>query len=75
MSTKIVCPVCSIKECDSFLNLTRHMVLKDRPYGPHQEWLQRFLGVPFASYAFGKDKAIALRLQDYWEKHLSWPPF
>ncbi len=47
--------------------------MKDRPDGPHQIWLQDFLGLPFAEYAFGRDKAIALRLKSYWEEHHSWP--
>jgi hypothetical protein len=75
MRTQVSCPVCRIKEYDSFLNLARHMVLKDRPAGPHQIWLQRFLGLPFERYAFGKDKAIALRLKAYWEKYGSLPDF
>jgi hypothetical protein len=49
------------------------MVLSERPNGPHQQWLQRFLKLPFESYAFGKDKAIALKLEAYWKKHKSWP--
>jgi len=73
MRGKVPCPVCRTKEYDSFLDLARHMVLKDRPAGPHQIWLQQFLRVPFESYAFGKDKAIAVRLAAYWKKHESWP--
>jgi hypothetical protein len=48
------------------------MVLSERPDGPHQQWLQGFLELPFVSYDFRKDKAIALRLKAYWEKHKSW---
>lgn len=47
------------------------MVMKDRPYGPHQEWLQGFLGLPFAEYAFGKDKEIGIQLREYWGKNHS----
>jgi len=72
MRASVTCPLCFDREFSSFLNLARHMVLSDRPNGPHQQWLQRFLRLPFESYAFGKDKAIALRLKAYWEKHRSW---
>jgi len=56
-----VCPVCR-SEHGSYLNLARHMVLKDRPNGPHQQWLQNFLNIPFEEYAFGRDKYIAVQL-------------
>jgi hypothetical protein len=72
MRNTIICPVCS-KEYDSFLNLARHMVLKDRPNGEHQIWLQSFLNRRFEEYAFGKDKAIAMRLKAYWDKKKGWP--
>jgi hypothetical protein len=75
MNTNIVCPVCHKKEVSSFLNLARHMVLSDRPNGIHQQWLQEFLNLPFEKYAFGKDKAIAMRLRAYWVKYKSWPQF
>jgi len=71
MKATIMCPLCD-KEFTSFLNLARHMVLSERPDGPHQQWLQDFLKLPFERYAFGKDKAIAIRLKAYWEKHKSW---
>jgi len=48
------------------------MVMKDRPDGPHQEWLQDFLGLQFAEYAFGKDKAISIQLAKYWKKYGKW---
>lgn len=73
MKASIACPLCYDKEFSSFLNLARHMVLSERPNGPHQQWLQAFLSLPFESYAFGKDKAIAIRLKAYWDKHRSWP--
>jgi hypothetical protein len=49
------------------------MVLKDRYDGSHQQWLQSFLNRSFEEYAFGKDKAIAMRLKAYWDKHGTWP--
>ena len=73
MKATVACPLRCDKEFSSFLNLARHMVLSDRPDGRHQRWLQAFLGLPFVDYAFGKDKAIALRLKAYWDKHRSWP--
>jgi hypothetical protein len=73
MKAAIACPLCNDREFSSFLNLARHMVLSERPNGPHQQWLQDFLRLPFESYAFGKDKAIAIRLKAYWDKHRSWP--
>lgn len=60
MNTR-VCPVCG-SEHATYLNLARHMVLKDRPYGEHQQWLQSFLNLPFEQYAFGHDKYIAVQL-------------
>ncbi len=72
MRKTINCPVCIDREFDSFLNLARHMVLSDRPEGEHQIWLQGFLNRRFEEYAFGKDKAIAMRLKAYWDKHRSW---
>jgi DNA-directed RNA polymerase subunit RPC12/RpoP len=71
MKTEVSCPICS-KVFSSFLNLARHIVLSDRHYGPHQEWLTEFLGVPFEEYAFGKDKAIALKLKNQWDRHHTW---
>lgn len=75
MKADVTCPLCFDREFSSFLNLARHMVLSERPYGPHQQWLQKFLGLPFEKYAFGKDKAIALKLRAYWVRHRSWPAF
>ena len=37
MRGKVPCPVCRTKEYDSFLDLARHMVLKDRPAGTFRE--------------------------------------
>jgi DNA-directed RNA polymerase subunit RPC12/RpoP len=73
MKRTINCPLCPDREFDSFLNLARHMVLSDRPTGAHQRWLQSFLNRRFEEYAFGKDKAIAMRLKAYWDKKRSWP--
>ena len=73
MKATIACPLPCEKEFSSFLNLARHMVLSDRPDGMHQRWLQGFLRLPFQHYAFGRDKAIALRLKAYWDKTRSWP--
>jgi hypothetical protein len=73
MKATIQCPLCFDKEFSSFLNLARHMVLSERPDGPHQRWLQSFLELPFGEYAFGKDKAVAIRLKAYHDKHKSWP--
>jgi len=73
MKGTISCPLCPDKEFSSFLNLARHMVLSDRPTGAHQRWLQSFLNKRFEEYAFGKDKAIAMRLKAYWDKKRSWP--
>jgi hypothetical protein len=69
-----ICQVCGSGH-STFLDLARHMVLEDRPNGPHQKWLERFLGVPFVNYAFGKDKAISLKLEAYWENHHSLPRY
>jgi len=66
------CPVCS-EEKDSYLNLARHMVLKDRPDGEHQQWLQAFLKKEFPEYAFKHDKDIANALRRYWTKYRCWP--
>ena len=56
-----ICPVCG-SEHATYLNLARHMVLKDRPYGSHQQWLESFLNLPFEKYGFGHDKYIAVQL-------------
>jgi hypothetical protein len=68
----LLCPVCG-KEHDSYLNLARHMVLKDRPDGEHQLWLQDFLGKEFPEYAFKHDRDIANALRKYWTQHKTWP--
>lgn len=73
MRNTVSCPLCPDKEFTSFLNLARHMVLKDRPDGPHQQWLSKLLNRRFAEYAFGKDKAISMKLKAYWDKYKSWP--
>lgn len=59
---KVFCPVCG-NSFESFLNLARHMVLKDRPEGEHIQWLEKFLGKPFAEFGWGADKKIALSLK------------
>lgn len=73
MKAKIGCPLCPDREFSSFLNLARHMVLSDRHDGPHKRWLQLFLSRSFEQYAFGKDKAIAMRLKAYRDKNKAWP--
>jgi len=73
MKMTIYCPLCPEREFTSFLNLARHMVLSDRPDGDHQIWLQAFLNRRFEEYAFGKDKAIAMRLRAYWDKSKAFP--
>lgn len=73
MKGTISCALCPDREFSSFLNLARHMVLSDRPDGSHQVWLQAFLNRRFEQYAFGKDKAIAMRLKAYWDRNRSWP--
>ena len=66
------CPVCGEEKTTS-LNLARHMVMSDRPSGPHQEWLQSFLKKEFPQYAFKHDSDVARALDRYWAKHHSWP--
>jgi hypothetical protein len=66
------CPVCG-SEKSSFLNLARHMVMSDRPFGEHQLWLQDFLKKSFPEYAFKHDKDIAIALKRYWTKYGRWP--
>lgn len=66
------CPVCG-EDFNSYLNLSRHMVLKDRPHGEHQQWLQNFLSKEFPEYAFKHDRDIANALRKYWNKRRSWP--
>lgn len=65
------CPICA-EEFDSYLNLARHMVLKDRPSGEHQQWLQDFLHREFPEYAFRHDKDIGNALRRFWTVHRSW---
>lgn len=74
MAVDKMCPVCK-EELNTFLNLASHMVLKERTSGEHQMWLEKFLGAPFEIYGFGNDKKIAIRLQNYWKKHKSWPSY
>lgn len=66
------CPVCH-KTFNSYLNLARHMVLKDRPDGEHIQYLERFLGKPFVEFGWRSDKKIATALKNYWLKHKKWP--
>jgi len=62
------CPVCG-QEYDSYLNVARHMVMKDRPNGEHQLWLQDLLNREFPEYAFKHDRDIANALRKYWNQH------
>jgi len=73
MKEHITCPLCLDRDFSSFLNLARHMVLSERPSGLHQQWLKRFLGLPFENYAFRKDKTIGRSLKSYWDRCRSWP--
>ena len=66
------CPECGVEK-STYLNLSRHMVLSDRPDGPHQQWLQSFLHKEFPQYAFKHDKDVAVALERYWVKHYAWP--
>lgn len=66
------CPVCH-KTFNSYLNLARHMVLKDRPHGEHIQYLERFLDKPFVEFGWKSDKRIATALKNYWLKHRQWP--
>lgn len=57
----ITCPIDGcIEESETFINLVRHMVEKQRhlPF-EHQGWLEEALGVDFAQYAFKNDRKIA----------------
>ncbi|GAI33287.1 unnamed protein product [marine sediment metagenome] len=69
---EVMCPVCA-KNFNSFLNLAKHMVLKDRPIGEHIQWLEQFLCKPFTEFGWGSDKKIAIALRNYWVKHRGWP--
>ena len=66
------CPECQVEK-STYLNLASHMVLSDRPDGPHQQWLQSFLRREFPEYAFKRDKDVAKALERYWVKHHTWP--
>ena len=61
---EVICPVCG-RGFKSFLNLVKHMVLKDRPYAEHTQYLERFLGKPFVEFGWGSDKKIAIALRNY----------
>lgn len=63
---EVICPVCD-KSFNSYLNLARHMVLKDRPEGKHIQWLEQFLGKPFVEFGWKSDKKIAIALKKYFE--------
>lgn len=62
----VVCPVCG-EDFNSYLNLARHMVLKDRPSGEHIQYLEDVLGKPFAEFGWKSDRKIAAALS----RHLS----
>jgi len=70
---EVICPVCG-KEFGSYLNLARHMILKNRPSaknpsgGEHITYLEGLMGRPFTDFGWGKDKQIAIALK----KHLRW---
>jgi Holliday junction resolvase len=60
---KPICPICG-KAFSSYLNLTRHMVLIDRPSGKHIQWLGQLLGQDFSEFGFGSDKRISWALKN-----------
>lgn len=68
---EVSCPVCG-SNFNSFLNLARHMVLKDRPSGEHIQWLEGFLDRPFVEFGWKSDKKIALSLKRHWMQFGSW---
>ncbi len=70
--TEVICPVCQ-EAFNSYLNLARHMVLKDRPNGEHIQYLERFLGKTFAEFGWRSDARIATALKHYLLKHREWP--
>lgn len=71
----VSCPVCE-DDFDSFLNLARHMVQKDRlQKGYHIKYLEIITGKPFEETGWGKDKEIAKVLKVSWEKNKQWPAF
>lgn len=59
---EVICPVCR-KAFNSYLNLARHMVLKDRPLGEHIQYLERLLNKPFAEFGWKSDAKIAAALR------------
>jgi hypothetical protein len=65
VTDEVSCPVCG-RSFSSFLNLARHMVLKDRPSGEHIQWLEGLLGRPFVEFGWRSDKQIALSLRRHW---------
>lgn len=68
---EVSCPLCG-RSFGSFLNLARHMVLKDRPSGEHIQWLEEFLNRPFVEFGWKSDKKIALSLKRHWMQFGSW---
>jgi hypothetical protein len=69
---KITCCCCG-DAFDSYLNLARHMILKDRPAGnrpagEHILLLEEILGEPYESFGWGSDKRIAVALRQYYSK-------
>lgn len=68
---EVSCPVCG-RSFNSFLNLARHMVLKDRPSGEHIKWLEKFLGRPFVEFGWKSDKKIAVALKRHWIQFQRW---
>jgi len=67
---EIECPVCG-KDFNSYLNLARHMVLKDRPEGNHIQYLESIMGKPFVEFGWKSDKKIAVELKKHMTKHNS----
>ncbi len=65
---EIPCPVCG-KSFNSYLNLARHMVQKNRQeQGEHIQYLEMVTGKPFEEFGWGKDKQIGIALRRYFAK-------
>lgn len=62
--SEVICPVCQ-KAFNSYLNLARHMVLKDRPDREHIQYLERLLHKPFVEFGWKSDREIANTLKNH----------
>jgi len=66
----IQCEVCG-RSFSSYLNLARHMVLKDlptpgKPPGAHIMRLEEIMSQPYRAFGHGSDKRIAIALKAYY---------